>query len=1691
MARTYMAGEAAVKLTPNAKSFHHEARREIATVKLHAPVNFKADITGFSAEARNKLKTVQNLRVDVKPRLDMTGFKAKASAEINKGRPLTMKVDVDANLKVDTAKATQNVKTWQQTVTARHPLVIRVELDTWDARAQLLGFRAAQEARPLVIQVDADTSRARSSLRILRLQNSGRGAGGSGGGSGRGRPLYQRARSAAMVGGTVFAPIATQASVGGLTAVAGAASQAAGALGLLPALAVSAGAGFAALGVGLSGVSGAFEALAKEAEASKKATDNSRELANAARGVTQAERGIIRAERDLARAHEDVEKAQKDLNNERKMAVRRLRDMNDELRLAPLNEREAALAIKEAQRALREAYQSGDSLEIEGAKINLDKSKIDYDILIKKNQDLHNDTMAANKAGIEGDEQVVAAKEQVKDAHDGVRDAQEGIIEANERLTAALESQADAMKGNTEAADEAAAAMAKLAPSAQSFVLAMRELGPQWTDLRKAVQQNLFSGMATDVSNLAHQQLPVLKEGLAGIASMLNRGMRDSLSVFSSASAVEDFNETLGNTQLMWAGLADTAKPLSQAWIDLSTVGSRFMPRMGQWAADNANEFGDWIAKMRESGQMEAFFDKSIEVAKQLGRILGNIGHVLGDIFSAGNEAGAGILNTWEQATAGLRAFTESVEGQEALKEFFIGVREATAALMPILTIVAKTIFDTIGPALTDLVIGMGPGLVMAFEGLRAGLQAIAPIMEPLGRIIGGVFLELGGVMQVLGPVIAETIQALMPAIGPLAAVLAEIIKGLAPILPFLAELVSQIIVAIAPAFLALVTALQPVIEMLILALMPVLPIIADLFGMLAGVIGDALVMVIEALAPHLPILIEAFVGLVQAILPLLPVLIDLVMRMLPGLIDAFLSVLPVVLQVLDILTDLVNWLVPVLIPVIMWLGDRVEWVFGKIGQFIDFVVREHVRPALDRLEEGLQKLGNFFNWLWFDVALPVWNWIKDKIADVSAAIGTTLDILGGAVEGVGSTFDRIVEGIGEAWGKLKDYAAVPINWVIDVVINGTLKNAWNALADILPGVDTWDGVPRVEFRADGGYISGKGGPRDDMVPAMLSNGEYVLKAAAVDRLGVGTLDRLNNGMELPSDGPIRRYANGGIVQPGVEITSDIQRVMWDSIRQAFPNIVLTSATRYADVGSGYDNHMAGRALDLSPVPAAARWIHDLNATQPVEELIHWPLDGWQNLKAGSPLNYGSPTNEQHMDHLHWAMAQMLATDGKLVSMDGGNSGGGGGVRKWIADKLTGPVRGAIDSLPDWGPSRFAQLPKTWMNSVLDSVVEFMSGQNAGGTSGGSFDMIPGTGPVADQVQQVFGEWGWGEGAQWDATQWIIGRESSWDPLATNASSGAFGLFQFNPSSGTMQEYLPDRNPNPAIQAEAGRRYIKDRYGDPIAAKAFWEGNGYYDQGGIASGKGMMPKNTLEPERVLSPAQTRAFEALIPFLQFLLPGLQALAALDPVGTEPVPVDVQRLDGEDLAGANMPVTADVDGRDVTTGVIHGQPLQGAAIDNETGEYLPAQNDPTVGDYSAAADVPKWWESRSWKVGKSIGSSLGFGQQLDKVQTLAPLLDSIGTEAISMAPAWIAAASGDPTQLAAKVAETSLAWGEKTTSDFANFIPENAGGIVESVLSGLGTPLIGTVNTGMSRDQLVSTMEDVQNRQARRTKAGRRK
>lgn len=71
-----------------------------------------------------------------------------------------------------------------------------------------------------------------------------------------------------------------------------------------------------------------------------------------------------------------------------------------------------------------------------------------------------------------------------------------------------------------------------------------------------------------------------------------------------------------------------------------------------------------------------------------------------------------------------------------------------------------------------------------------------------------------------------------------------------------------------------------------------------------------------------------------------------------------------------------------------------------------------------------------------------------------------------------------------------------------------------------------------------GGYISGPGTSTSDSIHAMLSNGEYVIKADAVRRYGLNFLDAVNSGHFTRMRTVIPRFADGGYVGDALQDTA-------------------------------------------------------------------------------------------------------------------------------------------------------------------------------------------------------------------------------------------------------------------------------------------------------------------------------------------------------------------------------------------------------------------------------------------------------------------------------------------------------------------------------------------------------------------------
>jgi len=79
--------------------------------------------------------------------------------------------------------------------------------------------------------------------------------------------------------------------------------------------------------------------------------------------------------------------------------------------------------------------------------------------------------------------------------------------------------------------------------------------------------------------------------------------------------------------------------------------------------------------------------------------------------------------------------------------------------------------------------------------------------------------------------------------------------------------------------------------------------------------------------------------------------------------------------------------------------------------------------------------------------------------------------------------------------------------------------------------------VSSLKAFATGGSVSGEGTGTSDSIPAMLSNGEFVMTAASVRQYGLGFMDMVNN-MSLPTPA----FAAGGLVTPPAPVRQHFSR---------------------------------------------------------------------------------------------------------------------------------------------------------------------------------------------------------------------------------------------------------------------------------------------------------------------------------------------------------------------------------------------------------------------------------------------------------------------------------------------------------------------------------------------------------------------
>lgn len=525
-------------------------------------------------------------------------------------------------------------------------------------------FRRINADRSLVSQLN----KIRDGLREVGGESSsadgsmGRMAGTAARGAGSigllGGSLFTMGSNAAGSMGSISGLVTMAFGLAAFQTVAAPAMYAfAGALASIPAMVSGAIGALAVLKMGMSGLSENWDAMNAPAAGGGGGGGGAPpvDMTPKIRAVEAAQRDVARASRDVADAQKELAKAHDAVSKAEEVAAERISDLNREYRQAKQDQARASQSLIEAEQQLRLAQGRGNPEEIRKAELAFEDQKLAVEAAADKTDDLGKEAAEAARKGVKGADDVVSAREREQDAQRRVQDAVQNHKLAVQRLGDAQADLKRKMDGASASGGGLAKVLPKIADSAQEFLDMLKELKPAFDDLRLDVQQRLFEGLAGKLRILADRWLPALSTGLGHMADTINGVVKTAFDSLSKPEFIDNMLQGFTHfTDMMGKIGKAIAGPLIDAWGRLSRAAGPIMDVIGEKISGIITRFSEWIARMDDSGQLDAFMGRAAEMIGHVFDIMEDLARIAGSVISIlfGTSAGSG--DAWKNFADGL-----------------------------------------------------------------------------------------------------------------------------------------------------------------------------------------------------------------------------------------------------------------------------------------------------------------------------------------------------------------------------------------------------------------------------------------------------------------------------------------------------------------------------------------------------------------------------------------------------------------------------------------------------------------------------------------------------------------------------------------------------------------------------------------------------------------------------------------------------------------------------------------------------------------------------------------------------------------------------------------------------------------------------------------------------------------------------
>jgi hypothetical protein len=163
-----------------------------------------------------------------------------------------------------------------------------------------------------------------------------------------------------------------------------------------------------------------------------------------------------------------------------------------------------------------------------------------------------------------------------------------------------------------------AEALQKLSPAAQQAALQIQHLMPAFTQLKNATQDALFANVGPQLNAVVGQLMPTIQQATTGIAGAFNQmfmGVTNQLMTPETQANIQSFADNLVTA---FNNLAPAVAPLTDAFSQLMTVGSEFLPDIATGASEAARSFAQFIREASASGELKEWIGSGLDIMKQL-----------------------------------------------------------------------------------------------------------------------------------------------------------------------------------------------------------------------------------------------------------------------------------------------------------------------------------------------------------------------------------------------------------------------------------------------------------------------------------------------------------------------------------------------------------------------------------------------------------------------------------------------------------------------------------------------------------------------------------------------------------------------------------------------------------------------------------------------------------------------------------------------------------------------------------------------------------------------------------------------------------------------------------------------------------------------------------------------------------------